>query len=136
MTSRLSEFTCGHCNMLVSKLSGQLDHDHCPNCNWSRHVAFGYADHPPCGEMMHPGRMTFSAYGVDDLRNRTCEGCDFNYLNPDRYIATAEQYRDLKVAQNQVHWLNHEHSPRGCAIWRKYKGEWRAEVLVEPVYAR
>jgi hypothetical protein len=47
------QFTCDHCGADVV-----WGRDACPECEWSRHVAYGTDEHPPCGGMMRPVRRT------------------------------------------------------------------------------
>jgi hypothetical protein len=60
-----TQFTCANCETEV-KFRRCLDakvtvdktivgtHDACPRCEWSRHVAYGTDNFPPCGGMMKP----------------------------------------------------------------------------------
>lgn len=134
MTSLLFyEFTCESCGTRISKPSTAFDHDHCPECMYSKHVSFGFADQAPCMGLMKPHAPFDKEPGIGMW---VCEGCDYAYRNPLEYVATVERYRQLEMARHQVRWLWDGKHPRGAAIWRKVKGEWRAEILVEPVYVR
>jgi hypothetical protein len=93
---------------------GECAHNHCPQCRWSVHITFGYADREPCGSPMRPdepyqlnGEAHFWSY---------CTGCTFALLHPTRYIARPEDY-DFDYLWNVM-----RQQPLGFKVYELPKG--------------
>lgn len=93
------QFTCANCGAEVpwrgeTKLKGDTllarSNDSCPECEWSRHVAYGTDELPPCGEMLKPveffyrklynnatGQVAMVPFVV-----RRCQGCGWELTAP------------------------------------------------------
>jgi hypothetical protein len=112
------EFTCARCGTDVYKRRGNLDHNHCPVCHWSIHRMFGYADAPPCGELMEP-----SAAGTvdgDPVIRVACTGCGYAMKLQKRYEPSPDA-RLCTYFFDPVHcadFLDPDRNPRGAAMSR------------------
>ena len=94
------QFTCANCGFDVPwrqepRWDNELNtmfaksHDACPGCEWSRHVAYGRDDKPPCGGMMEPVKF----FGAGQVVRR-CQECRWLMISP-----TQKQQEQVECAE-------------------------------------
>lgn len=91
-----TQFTCDHCGAAVRRAADGIDHNHCPECMWSRHVGYSpelsaeYPEAAGCGEMMRPVKVwDHPEYGPSILHR--CVGCGFRVIGPSERVCERTQ---------------------------------------------
>ena len=75
------QFTCENCGQPVPFMDAGLrryEHrNHCPYCQWSKHILFGTPRLHPCDALMKPSPTTSL------FINQDCDGCGFRWVTYD-----------------------------------------------------